>query len=118
MAEAWFRRAVAEGLTRLVALSLPGTPPAETIKLTREAWIEALWEGRAWNEADASRIAAGFRALARRVDRWPVPRMLLEHMPSRPEPPKLPAPGPTAEQREHAQRRLRSMLNELTRSMT
>lgn len=102
MAEAWFRRAIAEGLTRLVALSLPGTPPAETIKLTREAWIEALWEGRAWVESDAGRIAGAFRAMARRIDRWPAPRVLLESLPARPQPRGLPQPGPTPEQRQRA----------------
>jgi len=98
----WFRRAIAEGLTRLVALSLSNTPPAETIQLTREAWVEILWDGRTWAEPDAERIAAAFRSIARRADRWPAPRQLTDHLPARPAPRALPKPGPNAEQREKA----------------
>ncbi|HHJ12256.1 MAG TPA: hypothetical protein ENK00_03660 [Chromatiales bacterium] len=109
MAETWFRRAIAEGLTRLTALSLPGTPPAETIKLTREAWVEALWEGRAWVETDAERIAAGFRSLSRRIDRWPAPKALLDHLPPRPASLRLPH-KPTPEQRERNRQKLRELV--------
>lgn len=108
----WFRRAIAEGQTRLLALSLPGTPPEETIKLTREMWAEALWEGRAWVEDDAGRIAAGFRSLARKVDRWPPPKLLLEHLPARPERKKLEAPKLSPEERERNRQRVRSMLRD------
>lgn len=109
----WFRRALAEGLTRLVALSLPGTPPAETIKLTREAWVESLWDGRAWDETDAERIAAAFRAIARRADRWPAPRHLVEHLPARPAPRALPKPKPNAEQRE----KVRAQIDKLNKKL-
>lgn len=92
-AEPWFRAAIAQGLVRLVALSLPGTPPADTIELTREAWIEALWPTRAWDERlDAPRIAEGFRALMLSAERWPSPAHLLRSLPPRPEPLRLPAP--------------------------
>jgi hypothetical protein len=108
----WFRVAIADGLTRLIALSLPGTPSHETIALTKEAWIESLFEGRAWVEDDAGRIAAGFRSLARKVDRWPPPKLLLEHLPARPERKKLEAPKPSPEERERNRQRVRSMLRD------
>lgn len=103
----WFRIAISEGLTRLIALSLPNTPPHETIALTKEAWIESLYENRNWIETDSPRIAAAFRSLSRRVDRWPAPRALLDNLPSRPEQKKLPSPPPTAEQRKRAAEILR-----------
>jgi hypothetical protein len=106
----WFRVAISEGLIRLVALSLPNTPSHETIELTKEAWIAALYEGRVWVESDAGRIAAGFRSLARKVDRWPAPRLLLDHLPARPELPKLNAPAPSQEERETNKRRMREMV--------
>ncbi|HXF66225.1 MAG TPA: hypothetical protein VNK67_05935 [Burkholderiales bacterium] len=97
---AWFRQAIAQGLVRLVALSLPGTPPAETIELTREAWIEALWPTRAWDERlDAQRIAEAFRSLMLSSERWPAPVHLLRTLPPRPEPLKLPEPPPDEESR-------------------
>jgi hypothetical protein len=95
--EPWFRASIAQGLVRLVALSLPGTPPAETIELTREAWIEALWPTRAWNERlDAQRLAEAFRALLVSAERWPAPAHLLRALPPRKEPPRLPPPPPSA----------------------
>jgi hypothetical protein len=98
--EPWFRSAIAQGLVRLVALSLPGTPPADTIELTREAWIEALWPTRAWDERlDALRLAEAFRALMITAERWPSPVHLLRALPPRPEPRRLPAPEPDASTR-------------------
>jgi hypothetical protein len=106
-AEPWFRAAIAQGLVRLVALSLPGTPPADTIELTREAWIEALWPLRAWDERlDRERIASAFRALMGTCERWPAPAALMRALPPRHEPPKLPEPPPS----EAARRRIRELL--------
>lgn len=90
--ERWFVDAIGQGLARLVALSLPNQPPAETIQLTHSAWADALWRNRSWSEADRARIAEGFRLLSARVDRWPAPKGFLELLPPRPEAPKLPGP--------------------------
>jgi hypothetical protein len=99
----WFRASIAQGLVRLVALSLPGTPPADTIELTREAWIEALWPTRAWDaDLDAPRIAAAFRTLMITCERWPAPVALLRALPARPHAPALPPPPASAEQRRRA----------------
>ena len=106
----WFRVAISEGLIRLVALSLPNTPPAETIELTKEAWIAALYEGRVWVDTDAGRLTAGFRSLARKVDRWPAPRLLLEHLPARPEYAKLSGPSLSPDERQANRERIRDMM--------
>lgn len=88
----WFRQAVADGLQRLVALSLPGQPPAETIALTKESWIDILWPLRAWQRADAERLQSAVRYMASRIDRWPPPRAVLDHLPPRTTPRALPKP--------------------------
>lgn len=106
----WFRVAISEGLIRLVALSLPGQPPSETIELTKEAWIDALHRGRVWVDDDAVRIAAGFRALAAKVDRWPVPRMLIDNLPARPERAKIEAPRLSPKECEKNRQRIRDMM--------
>lgn len=93
MVPEWFRREIIEGLARLVALSLPGAPPADTIKLTRESWVESLWPGRDWAEhQDAARLRLAFRALCANAERWPAPTHLLRHLPARAQPRSLPAP--------------------------
>lgn len=106
----WFRSSIAHGLVRLVALSLPGTPPADTIELTREAWIDALWPTHAWNaDLDAPRLAAAFRTLAITCERWPAPVALLRALPVRPQPPALPQPAPSEEQRRRSARMLAAL---------
>jgi hypothetical protein len=112
----WFRSVISEGLIRLVALSLPGQPSHETVALTKEAWIESLWPRRGWVEADAARISEAFRALMAHTDRWPAPRVLIEYLPARPEPRKLPAPGPSKKQRQANLRRLKAIRRSLVAS--
>lgn len=113
----WFRRALAHGMAHMVALSLPGTPPHETIALTREAWAEALWPGRAWNAAqDQQRIAAAFRTLATTCERWPTPAQFLRALPERAPQQRLapPVTPPNAEQRA----KIAALLREATQRMT
>lgn len=99
-APAWLREAVMEGMQRLVALHLPGQPPAETVVLTAEAWVEALWaHGPGWCEADAQRLRAAFVALLAQVERWPAPRHLIAAMPARAHVVTLAPPTPSASQR-------------------
>lgn len=115
-APAWFRTAISQGLVRLVALALPGTPPADTIELTREAWIEALWPEIGWAEhLDRERIERGFLSLAASVERWPAPAQLLRAMPARPQQPALPTPPLDAEQRRRARRIIARLRRRLER---
>lgn len=96
----WFNNALADGLTMLVALSLPGTPPAETIALTLQAWVGALWTRKKWREEeDLKRLHRGFVELAGTCTRWPSPQQLVDALPPREPPvPQLPAPDLEPEQ--------------------
>lgn len=111
MADHWFRAAISDGLIYLMALNLPSPPQTETIELTKEAWIDTLWEGRQWVADDAPRIAAGFRALARNAERWPAPGLLLRHLPAR-APAGLALPQFSPEQRRENLARMRAILQE------
>lgn len=104
IAPKWMRTEISAGLKRFVALALPGQPPAETIRLTAEAWCEALMEtNKQWEEEhDAMRLRKGFRALLPHLDRWPQPKHLLEAMPPRPAPKALPPAQMTEEQRKQS----------------
>ncbi len=115
MAADWMMREVAAGLQRLVAIALPGQPPAETIALTAAAWCEALEAcAIAWDERlDAPRLQAAFRLLLREAERWPAPAQLLRALPARPEPAKLPPPPMSAERRKMARERLADIVRRL-----
>lgn len=98
----WFRGAVVGGLQRLVALSLQGQPPAETIAATALVWVDTLWANKAWQEDDQARIDQAFKALCGAVDRWPSPKQLIEQLPARAALPALKRAAPTAQQRAEA----------------
>lgn len=96
----WFERRVRRGLAALTALRLDGHPPADVIEATAKVWVQALWPGRAWDEAlDAARIGEAFRLLALHETRWPTPAHFLRVLPARPVQRALPEPEPSAEQR-------------------
>jgi hypothetical protein len=97
----WLLSEVATGLQRLVALSLPGHPPAETIVLTAVVWRDALRRkfGQWDMELDTPRIRAAFASLEDSAEEWPVPVRLLRALPSRPEPLMLPPAQLTEEQK-------------------
>lgn len=85
----WLQREVAEGFKRLMCLGLERTPAAEVIQLTVAVWLEALGEGRSWNQQrDQERIRRGFAVLCRTRTAWPQPQNLLDAL-----------PAPTAQQR-------------------
>jgi len=110
----WFFNAVLDGIQRLYVLSLPRTPSADTIELTQEVWVEALWSAARWDEdADRPRLASAFRALERTATEWPSPRLLLQHLPRRSRQAALPAPGLTEEQRRRNQARIRELVRTL-----
>lgn len=118
-APGWMLFEVAEGLQIMTSLALPGAPPAETIEGTARAWADAFWHApKAWDQdLDAPRIAAAFRMIGHRLDRFPVPKAILEAMPPRPPQPALPGPEISEEQRCANLRRIAQiMTNALGRS--
>lgn len=110
----WLLSEVATGLQRLVLLALPGTPAAETIEGTARAWTEAFWHApRAWDrDLDAPRIAAAFRGIGHRLERFPTPKAILEAMPARPPRPALPEPDIGEAERRRNLRRIARILTE------
>ncbi len=89
----WFRSIVLSGLQRLVALSLPNTPPSETIEATAEVWIETLWaQPIGWDEEeDAKRLQQAFIKVCGTAEkRFPAPRAIITSMPRRTSPEHLP----------------------------
>jgi len=109
----WFRKRVSDGLIRFVSLSLPGVPSNETIGLTKEFWIDVLWDAKHWEEElDAQRITNAFRSLAIKADRWPLPRHLVDNLPPRLERKKL-ALTLSPEQRATNRQRLKAMMEEV-----
>ena len=110
----WFRIEIVTGLQKLLALRLQGTPPEDAIVGTAAVWLEALWPDRAWAEhLDRERLRQAFRTLCRSCDRWPPPKLFLDNLGGRPEPPKLPPPPITPEEAA----RNRARLRELARSL-
>lgn len=103
-APGWLVAEMAEGLQRLVLLRLEGAAAADSIAGVAMAWADAMMvKGTAWDEAlDAPRIKMAFRLLAARIERWPAPKHLLDALPPRPEPLKLPEPPATEADRERA----------------
>ena len=80
----WMKREIGQGLQRLMCLGLERTPAAEVIPLTAAVWLEAVTEGRVWNqELDAPRFKAAFAVLCRQSRAWPLPSGLLDAMPAR-----------------------------------
>ena len=89
----WFSRVIAEGLQRLAAMHLVGTPTDAGLDLACAVWIDTLWYRRAWHQdPDAARLRHAFAALSGSARRWPSPADLLDHLPAKPQPPALPAP--------------------------
>lgn len=49
---------------------------------TAQAWIEAITDGRAWEqERDLERVRRAFVVLSRTIRRWPAPVEFIEAMP-------------------------------------
>ncbi|SFT74093.1 hypothetical protein [Halomonas saccharevitans] len=111
----WFRDEITTGLARLLVLRLPSAPWEDEAAYTQQTWIDTLWQAPVgWDpELDAGRLRAGFARLAREADRWPVPRQLLEALPSRPQQPRLAKPPMSEAQRRRNQQRMAEMVREL-----
>lgn len=82
--------AMIDGLTMLLTLRLSGSPAADTIAATAQAWSHVLAHGREWDEArDLKRFQTAFMVLAAEINRWPSPRDFLDVLPPPPESLKL-----------------------------
>lgn len=116
--QTWFRDAVLSGVQALWSLSLPGSPPEETIDKTADVWVAALWsDAVAWErDADLQRIHTAFERLVRDADRWPSPAVWRRHLPSRRPKAALPAPQMSPERRAENSRRLREALARVIKS--
>lgn len=98
------------GIARLAALSLPRTPPADTLEVTTAVWFDALNTGMAWDERrDRMRLRSAFGKLATTCEMWPGPKRLLDCLPPVPRqralPPRLADPAVAAK----AQDEIRAM---------
>ncbi len=113
----WLREVVAEGLMSFVVLGLPNQPPAETVALTGEMWIKALWKhSQSWDEEqDRIRLEEGFLNLLPILERWPLPKDLLAAIPLRPEQDiyYLEAPAMTEKQRQFNLEQIRKIKAQL-----
>lgn len=108
----WFSRAIADGVSTLLTLKLPGEPYTDAqAKAMRVAWTETLWRQRVqWIEdLDRARLGEGFIQLAGVSTRWPTPALLMQHLPSRPVQQALPPPQPTEEQRRQLREGVRAL---------
>lgn len=87
----WFYQSVSMGLSMLLVLHLSGAPGHETIEFTEQVWVDLLWTAPIqWDqEQDEVRLRRGFQKLAREVDRWPAPKLLLTMLPARKQPKAL-----------------------------
>lgn len=81
---------MANGLQRLLVLSLQNTPPADTIKLTAAVWCDTVWPHTNWEDGDVNRIEMAFQSLCRNAERWPTPKHFIDCLPRRAELLKLP----------------------------
>ena len=76
----WFSAVIAEGLQRLAAMHLVGTPTDAGLDLACAVWIDTLWYRRAWHpDPDAGRLRRAFAALSGSARRWPAPAELLDN---------------------------------------
>ena len=101
-------------MERLRLLNLDGSPAGVAMGEVTRIWAETLAASGNYDEAlDAGRFHAAFMTLARVRESWPAPKHLLEALPSRPEPLKLPEPPITEADRERA----RVMLANITKKL-
>lgn len=115
MAEKWLEREIARGLQGLLALRLIGSPAEDSIELTLDVWLAAIESLSVnWNEQlDAERVRRAFRTLYRICDRWPPPKLFMDHMGHRDQQMALPPPPCSPEERMRNRARLREMIASL-----
>lgn len=107
----WLGEIVKFHMERLRLLNLEASPPAVAMGEVTRIWAEIIAErGRFEQDVDAPRLHAAFFALAAHATRWPAPAQLWEHLPKRPEPPKLQAPPTPPSDEERA--KIRALLQQ------
>lgn len=103
----------------MAVLSLPRTPPADTLEGTVAVWREALTDGMVWDETrDAWRIRTAFKTLIKTCEMWPGPKRLLDCMPRVPRQRALPARLADPLVAAKAQTEIRAMLGARGREAT
>ncbi len=114
---AWMVAEVAAGLQRLYALRLPYSPESGLLLEIGRLWCDALLAlPVTWSrDPDRERLRVGFGRLLPVVDRWPVPRQLIDRLPPRPERLKLSPPEPSAADRERLAAMLKGLSGKLRR---
>ena len=115
MVEKWLEREIARGLQGLIALRLAGAPADDSVTLTLDVWLAAIeCQAVTWNEqADAERIRRAFRTLYRICDRWPPPKVFLDNLGNRDQPPALPPPPISKEERKKNVARIQEIMKKL-----
>lgn len=111
MADKWLKDEIIDGLEKLFALRLQGTPAADTIRGVGMIWFEAVdampvvWDQR----LDTPRIRHSFSVLLRTLDTWPAPKRFIETLPQRRPQRVLPAPPISEEKRRENIQRIRQI---------
>ncbi len=117
--DAVFEIEVIEGIQRIMALRLTGSPAGDTVEVTTNVWIDALSrQARNWNPAiDKGRITQAFVRLSTQIDRWPAPYQLIQLIPYRAPQKSLPPIKLSPAQMRANQARLKAILKQLTQKM-
>jgi len=95
-------KAVFDGLQRLWAIRLPGSPAGDTLPGVANIWVDALGDAPiTWNvERDLPRIQRSFRRMELVCEKWPSPSFFMSCMPPVPETLKLTPPKNYSVQKE------------------
>lgn len=79
---AWLQNQVIDGLQRLMALRLPGSPSEDMVVGTARVWLEAISFNRVLErERDSFRLRTAFTLLCRDCRQWPAPADLISRLP-------------------------------------
>ena len=110
----WLGEIVKYHMERLRLLNMDASPPGVAMSEVTRIWAETIAVSGVYDEElDAPRFHSAFMTLQRTLERWPAPKRLLEALPARPEPLKLPPPPATEADRERARVMLASITKKL-----
>lgn len=113
MADEWLRNSVLKGLQGIMLLRLDGSPSADTMQGTANAWLAVLANlPHSWDqERDAPRIQRAFLTLAANSERWPAPKNFIDALP--PVPPQLKIDGPKGKYSESSRKMVSELLSKM-----
>lgn len=84
MQTTWIHNEILDGLSRLLCLGLDRTPASDLIEGTALMWVDALTDGKVWDQAmDAPRFRKAFVKLSQIRRQWPAPADFMEVIPPR-----------------------------------